>query len=28
LSTIGCIQNDFWADGIFSANRAPILHQD
>jgi hypothetical protein len=27
-STIGCIQNDFWACGTFSTNRAPILHQD
>jgi hypothetical protein len=25
-STIGCIQNYFWASGTFSANRAPILH--
>jgi hypothetical protein len=27
-STIGCVQNDFWAYGTFSANRAPILLQD
>jgi hypothetical protein len=27
-STIGCVQNDFWACGTFSANRAPILRQD
>jgi hypothetical protein len=27
-STIGCIQNDFWAYGMFSAHRAPILRQD
>jgi hypothetical protein len=26
-STIGCVQNDFWACGMFSANRAPILHR-
>jgi hypothetical protein len=26
--TIGCIQNDFWACGMFGANRAPILPQD
>jgi hypothetical protein len=26
-STIGCVQNDFWAYGTFGANRAPILHQ-
>jgi hypothetical protein len=25
-STIGCVQNDFWAYEIFGANRAPILH--
>jgi hypothetical protein len=24
-STIGCVQNDFWANGTFGANRAPIL---
>jgi hypothetical protein len=27
-SSIGCIQNDFWAYGTFDANRAPILHQN
>jgi hypothetical protein len=27
-SSIGCIQNDFWAYGTFGANRAPILNQD
>jgi hypothetical protein len=27
-STIGCVQNNFWACGIFGANRAPILYQD
>jgi hypothetical protein len=27
-STIGCVQNDFWAYGTFSANCAPILLQD
>jgi hypothetical protein len=27
-STIGCVQNDFWAYGTFGANRAPILYQD
>jgi hypothetical protein len=26
-STIGCVQNDFWAYGMFSTIRAPILHQ-
>jgi hypothetical protein len=26
-STIGCVQNDLWAYGTFSANRAPILHR-
>jgi hypothetical protein len=26
--SIGCVQNDFWANGTFHANRAPILHQD
>jgi hypothetical protein len=26
-STIGCVQNDFWAYGIFSTNHAPILHR-
>jgi hypothetical protein len=25
-STIGCIQNEFWAYGMFGANHAPILH--
>jgi hypothetical protein len=25
-STIGCVQNDSWAYGIFGANRAPVLH--
>jgi hypothetical protein len=25
-STIGCIQNDFWAYGMFSTNCAPILN--
>ena len=25
-STIGCVQNDYWAYGTFGANRAPILH--
>jgi hypothetical protein len=24
--TIGCVQNDFWAYGMFGMNRAPILH--
>jgi hypothetical protein len=27
-STIWCIQNDFWAYGMFGTNRAPILRQD
>jgi hypothetical protein len=27
-SSIGCVQDDFWADGTFNTNRAPILHQD
>jgi hypothetical protein len=27
-SSIGCIQNDFWAYGTFDANHAPILLQD
>jgi hypothetical protein len=27
-SSIGCVQNDFWAYGTFIANYAPILHQD
>jgi hypothetical protein len=26
LSTIWCVQNDFWANGTFGANSAPILH--
>jgi hypothetical protein len=26
-STIGCVQNDFWAYGMFGTNRAPILHR-
>ena len=26
-STIGCVQNDFPAYGMFGANRAPILHR-
>ena len=26
-STIGCVQNDFRAYGMFGANRAPILHR-
>jgi hypothetical protein len=26
-STIGCVQNDFWAYSIFSTNRAPILNR-
>jgi hypothetical protein len=25
-SSIGCVQNDFWAYGTFGVNRAPILH--
>jgi hypothetical protein len=25
-STIRCVQNDFWADGTFGTNCAPILH--
>jgi hypothetical protein len=28
MSSIRCVQNDFRAYGTFSANRAPILHQD
>jgi hypothetical protein len=28
LSTIGGIQNDFWAYGTFGAKHAPILGQD
>jgi hypothetical protein len=27
-SSIGCVQNDFWAYGTFAAKRAPILNQD
>jgi hypothetical protein len=27
-SSIGCVQNDFWAYGTFSANRSPILSQN
>jgi hypothetical protein len=27
-SSIGCVQNDFCAHGMFEANRAPLLHQD
>jgi hypothetical protein len=27
-SSIGCVQNNFWAYGTFGANRAPILNQD
>jgi hypothetical protein len=26
-STIGCVQNNFWAYGMFSTNRAPILNR-
>jgi hypothetical protein len=26
-STIGCVQNNFWAYGIFSTDHAPILHR-
>jgi hypothetical protein len=26
-TTIRCVQNDFWAYGMFSTNRAPILNQ-
>jgi hypothetical protein len=26
-STIGCVQNDFWADGTFGANCTHILHR-
>jgi hypothetical protein len=26
-STIGCVQNDFWAYVMFGANRAPIMHR-
>jgi hypothetical protein len=25
-STIGCVQNDFWAYGMYGTNQAPILH--
>jgi hypothetical protein len=25
--TIGCVQNDFWAYGMFSTNHEPILHR-
>jgi hypothetical protein len=28
MSSIGCLQNYLWAYGMFSANRAHILHQD
>jgi hypothetical protein len=27
-SSIGCVQHDFQAYGMFGTNRAPILHQD
>jgi hypothetical protein len=27
-SSIGCVQNNFWAYGMFGANHAPILRQD
>jgi hypothetical protein len=27
-SSIGCVQNDFWAYGMFSGNFVPILSQD
>jgi hypothetical protein len=27
-SSIGCVQDDFWADGTFDTNRAPFLHQN
>ena len=27
-SSIGCVQNDFRANGTFGKNRAPIWHQD
>jgi hypothetical protein len=27
-SSIGCVENDFWAYGTFGANRAPISNQD
>jgi hypothetical protein len=26
-STIGCVQNDFYAYGMFGANRAPVLQR-
>jgi hypothetical protein len=26
--SIGCVHDDFWADGTFSANHTPILNQD
>jgi hypothetical protein len=26
-TTIDCVQNDFWANGMFGANRAPILYR-
>jgi hypothetical protein len=26
-SCIGCVQNNFWACGVFGANRAPSLHR-
>jgi hypothetical protein len=26
-STIGCVQNDFWAYGMFSTNHAPVLNR-
>jgi hypothetical protein len=28
IGSIGCVQNDFRAYGMFDANGAPILHQD
>ena len=27
MSSIGCVQNDFRANGMFGANRAPISHR-
>jgi hypothetical protein len=27
-SSIGCVKDDFWVDGTFNTNCAPILHQD
>jgi hypothetical protein len=27
INTMGCVQNDFWAYGMFGANRVPILHR-